>query len=135
MDLNECCKPSDRSCSPLCPSVLMLNSGQVPNLRVLVAGGDGTVGCHSSCCCIALICVRSGGFFHRSSKLSQLSVTDLQSLCCLSVAARSAVHRPQPRLGAGTGNDLARALNWGHGYAGGNLVPILSKVCANSCAA
>jgi diacylglycerol kinase (ATP) len=70
---------------------------RVPRFRILVAGGDGSVGW-------------------------ALSAVD---------AAKGHLACPTPAVGVlavGTGNDLARVLNWGGGYNGERLSGILADV-------
>jgi diacylglycerol kinase (ATP) len=66
----------------------------IPNVRVLICGGDGTIGWY----------------------LNTLDALDYK------------VQPPIAILPLGTGNDLARALGWGPGYSGENLVKFLEKV-------
>ncbi|CAF0912758.1 unnamed protein product [Brachionus calyciflorus] len=80
---------------PGCPKLPLHLYRNVPNLRILVGGGDGTVGW-------------------------VLSVID--QIKFLASPPSIAV------LPLGTGNDLARALNWGGGYTDEPLTKILNKV-------
>lgn len=80
---------------PGCPKFPLYLYRNVPNLRIIVGGGDGTVGW-------------------------VLSVIDQIKF----IGARPSV----AVLPLGTGNDLARTLNWGSGYTDESLSKILLKV-------
>jgi len=76
------------------PSKGLSQIKDIPNIRILVAGGDGSVGWI----------------------LSEIDKIQFK------------ISPPVAVLPLGTGNDLARTLNWGGGYDGEQLIPILKQI-------
>ena len=77
----------------------------VEQVRILVAGGDGTVGW-------VLQAMDKYNFAEYPPVCDSGVFTDFQ------IAV----------LPLGTGNDLSRSLKWGGGYAGENLIPLLKLI-------
>ena len=93
--------------------------GKLPNARVIVAGGDGTIG---------WVLSAMDAYYGNNVETTTTSIPDENQLVVQQQSHQQWQGRQRPPtcvIPVGTGNDLARSLGWGGGYSGekvGNLL-------------